>query len=887
MSIVPGEQLHTHYRRALDGFMGGLPAGWRTRLRRDSTITWQVCEFADALPSQGWKLHITTSAAGAVGLFEKVLPELVEAKTTFKLPADVGAIIQINAGVAGKSQVGKIVTAYPASDKLLATLIDRIDAIWRPSHAPSVTSDLPVASGGALSIRYGAFVAKEVVTDSFGVTHSALQAPDGRLQADVRDSHGRQPDWAVPPVKPADRNLNVQPGAPVRIDGITYLPLKALTANLRGHVALAVRLSDRRLVIIRHRVRGIEGDEFGNDAVTRLENERQVLRRLSSSGIAPELIAHDPLTGHLVISDAGGTQPEKLPPVDRVRCLHELAATVAELHAQGVVHRDLKMSNVRMGSEGLRLIDFEMAATIGTARPVPGGTDGYEPPEGRRAIVDPSYDIYSLGSCVTHAATGYCPGRLPQQSNAGRQIGLLQQRGQQTAASIVKACHDPAPRRRPTAGQVAKRLRAALPALETESLTTPASHHTAFDRRWALSSAVSAGLATRGFKVVRGGHHHWRNSHLLAAYECEGLNLGAAGIILALATLDTASGSRHFDSDITGGAEWLAARPSLEQAHGLFTGNSGVAVALALAGARLERPDLIEAARRRFEGAARSRISDYDLFSGAAGIVWAGVLIDAILGTSWGCDLAEQQTMRVHATARKVDGIIGWTPHPQFDAAGRIYLGAAHGTAGIAMALAVWAGASGCVNTSTLAADALHSITEHGLTTDRSNILATMSGEVRTPHHWCHGIAGLLWCLLQTPTSYDTIDTQIVSAFDRATPDLDNPTLCHGLAGVMETWRMLKALPEHRDGARRRASELAASLRLLHHSRDGATVWSSERPSLVTPDLWVGFLGPATQLALAAAGSNQAMLSPQWLQRCSVPLATARSRSNQFSLNPA
>ena len=37
---------------------------------------------------------------------------------------------------------------------------------------------------------------------------------------------------------------------------------------------------------------------------------------------------------------------------------------------------------------------------------------------------------------------------------------------------------------------------------------------------------------------------------------------------------------------------------------------------------------------------AASSIPDYDLFSGAAGIVWAGCLLDAVLDGSWGRDLA-------------------------------------------------------------------------------------------------------------------------------------------------------------------------------------------------------------------------------------------------------
>ncbi|MGX1095956.1 hypothetical protein RKD47_006722 [Streptomyces albogriseolus] len=872
---TPGEELHAQYRLALRAFTAELPRGWNTRLRHDGAISWRMYERHDALPNQGWKLHISATASNALQLVQIVLPELVSTATTFKLPADVGSIIRINAGIAGPSQVGKIVTAYPRTPDGLADLIERLDKRWRPARAPAVPSDLPVGAGGALFIRYGTFANSEVVTNSLGIPSIALQAPNRKLCADARSLTGKQPEWVVPPVSTAGPTTDAQLAPPISIDGFIYLPLKVLAADLRGRVILGLRVANRQLVVIRHRVRGIEGDEFGEDAVTRLEDEKRALLRVKGLGIAPELVAHDPIAGYLVVTDAGGVQPERLAVRDRLSVLPDVAGKVAQLHAHNVVHRDLKLSNVRLGPDGLRLVDLELAASIGLDRPIPGGTDGYVPPEGRRAIVDPSYDVYSLGSCVTHAAVGCCPGRLPQQSNAGRQIGLLLQHKLPTAASIVMACHASEPRQRPTASELAERLRTALPAMQTEAAENSDMLRGVLDRRWACSAAVSAGTATRHFMVKRGSVHHWRNSHLLAAYKCEGLNLGAAGIVIGLATLDAALGIRQFTDDIVGAAEWLAARPVLSEAHGLFTGNSGVSVALAVAGQRLGRTDLVDAARWRFEHAASSRIPDYDLFSGAAGIVWAGCLLDAILGTSWGRELAKQQVRRIRASARMVDALAGWPPNPEFDSAGRTYVGAAHGTAGISMALAVWGRSTGCKATAGMAEDALHSVYAHGLTQDKSNILATTSGDTRSALQWCHGVAGYLWCLLQASANPEAAIVGArelaAAAFNRATPVLDNPTMCHGLAGVIETWRLLGGVHEHYAEARRRVDQLAGYLRLLHHTQAGATVWSSERPSVVTPDLWVGFLGPATQLALASTGSVESILSPNWLRQCAAP----------------
>ncbi|WP_437113680.1 lanthionine synthetase LanC family protein [Streptomyces roseoverticillatus] len=902
MRTTTGEQCHADYARALEALAERLPPAWHAYVRQDGPVRWHVFDSGSTLPDQGWKLHVSASAAEATDLVETVLTELVGAGVTFKLPADVQALVHINAGLAGRPQVGKIVTAYPSSDEVLAALVERLDAVWRPDRAPRVVSNLPVGSGGALSIRYGAFTGKQVVTDSVGVPRTALRAPDGTLHPDVRSLDGRQPPWTTPPVPPADRARAVPPGAPLEIDGARYLPLKVLAANVRGHVALGLRLSDRRLVVIRHRLRGVEGDEYGNDAVSRLENERQALLRLAGSGVCHELVGHDPVGGYLVVSDGGGTRLEDLPVEHRLERLPELAAAVARMHAHRLVHRDLKLANLRIGPDGLRLVDLELAAPAGAEHPVPAGTQGYVPPEGLYAAAAPSYDVYALGSCITHAVLGYCPSHLPEPGRAGRQIGLLRRHGMKTAASLVKACHHAAPARRPTAAQVAERLHAALPALTAEAATAPAGDRVtadprtcALDRRWARAAAISAGVATRRFAVNGAGSLYWRNTHLAAAHACEGINIGAAGIIIGLATLDTALGTEQFTDDIGGAARWLAARPAFADAHGFFTGNSGVAVALALAGRRLERADLIESARRRYARAADSEVPNYDLFSGAAGIVWAGCLLDTVLGDSWGRDLAERQAARVRTAARTADEVIGWPTDPATDPSGRIYTGAAHGAAGVAMALGVWGRATGCTASSGLAEEAMYRLAEHAVTDDgtgRAALRWTTSGGTRPTHHWCHGLAGYLWCHLQLsagagaggeePARLD----RTVEAFENAMPALDNPTMCHGLAGELENWRMLRTLPRHHDRATEWIRHLTDDLRLLHLTRDGDTMWPSEDPSVVTPDLWVGFLGPAAQLALAASGSADAMLSPAWLRRCSVPPEGTRSTSDVPAFGP-
>ncbi|MEV2190137.1 protein kinase [Streptomyces phaeochromogenes] len=88
-----------------------------------------------------------------------------------------------------------------------------------------------------------------------------------------------------------------------------------------------------------------------------------------------------------------------------------LADTLADIHAAGFIHRDLKPPNIMLTSAGPRVIDFGIARpehglTLTTTGQVPV-TPGYGAPEqvlGQR--VTPAADVFSLGAVLAYAVTG-------------------------------------------------------------------------------------------------------------------------------------------------------------------------------------------------------------------------------------------------------------------------------------------------------------------------------------------------------------------------------------------------------------------------------------------------------------------------------------------------
>jgi tetratricopeptide (TPR) repeat protein len=169
------------------------------------------------------------------------------------------------------------------------------------------------------------------------------------------------------------------------------------------------------------------------EVITRFESERQSLALMSHANIAVvfdagatesgrpyfvmELVAGDPITEFC--------EQHRLSVVERLRLFVQVCDGVQHAHQRGIIHRDIKSSNVLValkdGRPEPKLIDFGIAKATGpglvrtalqTARGQLVGTPAYMSPEqagsGDRDV-DTRTDVYSLGVVLYELLVGTRP----------------------------------------------------------------------------------------------------------------------------------------------------------------------------------------------------------------------------------------------------------------------------------------------------------------------------------------------------------------------------------------------------------------------------------------------------------------------------------------------
>jgi class IV lanthipeptide synthase len=426
-------------RDDLQGFLEKAIAerpGFRYRMHSDPAWL-AVSRDEITLPEHGWKLHVSSRPAAFASLVEKLLPVLLDGGHIFKLARSRQVLARLNNGISSPAAVGKAFTIYPAQQQVRELGL-QLASLLRGDEAPRVLSDRQVDPGAPVYYRYGPF-RRSWRTDTRGRMVTLIHGPAGEEFGGLATMRYRQPAWTTDP-------FTGMAGDPQKITGDQviggrYRIIAGLYESARGSVFRAVDQRDGMSVVIKQARALVDEHDSSGDVRLRLRNERRILTVLDGVSGVPRFIDHfrHGRDEFLVTSDAG---PQNLVqdvirngrylPSGHTRASggrtldalgRRLARILLDVHARGVVLRDMSAKNVVVSGLEVSLIDFGLASHDGLH--IPGGTPGFAP--ARQFRGEPprdTDDLFALGMTLLYAAHSVPPVTLDGDLDAPRQRAL-------------------------------------------------------------------------------------------------------------------------------------------------------------------------------------------------------------------------------------------------------------------------------------------------------------------------------------------------------------------------------------------------------------------------------------------------------------------------------
>jgi serine/threonine protein kinase len=181
-----------------------------------------------------------------------------------------------------------------------------------------------------------------------------------------------------------------------------------------------------------------------------------------------ETLAGETLS-HLI--DEAAERDEEVTSGDLAQLGIQLASAVSYLHRRGVLHLDLKPSNVVVEAGRAKLLDLSLARPPGPAHAGIGTWCYLSPEQARGESLGPPADVWGIGATLYEAATGWPPfdedgddpDSFPQLERAARRADS-DRLFSRALADLIQACLSDDPASRPTVESIAVRLRCVIAA---------------------------------------------------------------------------------------------------------------------------------------------------------------------------------------------------------------------------------------------------------------------------------------------------------------------------------------------------------------------------------------------------------------------------------------
>ncbi|WP_144557840.1 class III lanthionine synthetase LanKC [Shouchella miscanthi] len=331
------------------------------------------------LPTQGWKIHITSSKNDAQKVLNKIARVCMERNLVFKHLKDRQSFMKMNSKNANRASSGKFITVYPLNEEQFVELLDVFaDATKDYEKGPYILNDKRWKDSNVF-YRYGGF--KTILNED---GEHCIYDDTGQLIPDQRN-----PFYQVPPfMEPYDAyldSLNVKDDLLLNEETTKlndYNIETSLSYSNAGGVYLATKKATDEKVIIKEArpVAGLDG--IGRDALERQKIELDALTTLNQVPGVVNVLDHFQAWEHYFIVEEyiegsdlrswlvrnypfAGSVDLNVYGEEIVSIMTNLYHIIDDMHQKGIAMGDIQPANVILTSSGeVKLIDFETAVSV-------------------------------------------------------------------------------------------------------------------------------------------------------------------------------------------------------------------------------------------------------------------------------------------------------------------------------------------------------------------------------------------------------------------------------------------------------------------------------------------------------------------------------------------
>lgn len=846
-----------------------------TAYRKNGAVAWRYFAPDDTNMSRGsgWKIHFSVLVKDLCNILDSIAHILIKSNIPFKCPSKLLEAQIINSGKAGISQVGKIVTAYPRNkSELEAIVLQLMPYLQQFELGPVIYQEEQLIKVPHCYVRYGIIGKSKVEVDSIGRYFHLIDDENGQLIRDEKNVNIDATNHHFSSISLKTKFINL----PEHFSSFSnscgsFIPIKKIQGNRYKSISVYLNKVDLETIVVKTVIPNTITDWQGIDLSDKLKNETRILKYLERKNFnAPRVIFESKNDTHqLGLSMVNGKPYEDLNVKEKVEYLIPLSEQLESLHELGIIHGDIKPTNIiiNLKDNKLTLIDFELSNFIKVNNSDYknfGGTLTYRSPENLDGIISKSDDIYSLGILITSIFLNSDPSNL--HSNPKKIDSILSSESVPVEIlALIQHLTDDADLR-PNASEATLLIKRLVNDFNKGLLIN--NSNIKLKPKFSNLLAGYYNFCSEFINKKNNSSLTWSNNHIFSSFICESINIGNAGIVLGGLSLMSCEGrDESLELNIRGACDWLSRNKYHINSSGLFTGDAGVALSLALASNYFTNEKWLFSALERLQLAASNDLHSYDLFSGEAGILLASCIVYDLTKRTELLQLCNDLSDNIILHSEVTGGVRNWQPDPLLNSFDLPFLGVAHGTAGILVALTKAGITLDRKDLVDFSVKSFKSLVAHCIKVDKFPKVLSPNALIAPKEHWCHGLIGLLWALLYEQSIHCELSKEIDWCCKklRGANLSINPTFCHGLAGIVETFRMLKSIPRHHDFANEMELKALCHLDDLKNDEDMKLYWNSETPNIATPDLWVGSLGTSVSISMSLNNAKGPLISSQWL----------------------